>query len=588
MARLQSAKETGRVSCETQVTFVGRELFEMCKPGQNGSQTYADKTKQQDIVVEEHQQPQQEMMAPRHDVAAPQQEERADTPYARFFHSIKPLPPLPLAEGPVPKEEKVGYKERKRQKKQYEKLGKENRLLKENEVKALPQFQTKERRKEWANETLPHSKLTREQTLKQVLNEKDYSNFENLDLVSRNLIATNALAKFVKDYNIAENSDPEAICAQIQRTGEGVSALLDPTLRLGLSLAQRSLDYRPKVRNFFRKLDEAMSTAVMVSTLTHVADQNAVKTYFQGKGSPDADGDARNAIEANKAQQIQIAKRLLLMQISNFKEVRTVKKHRFKADETRKENWDKSMAVALSHCSRVVLTLPKEDVFSSANAHKKMWKSILTIDGANTAQDNSRASSTHSIKRRKVKNNGSVGSKEKKVWFNLIGQRGMNCAIGGLGNAGVSGKTLCNDGSCGHFYSMYKEADAEHYGAMLMGLESDANAVTNQMGHTHDWHATAEKASSLGGQRTDEVGDKYGGRQCDLSEIPANTITLWMTALEHAMLYWQSQPGGMSSTEAVKAMQMISGKKLDAEGQQELLTLLNNAEARLLFPHFYN
>ena len=35
-------------------------------------------------------------------------------------------------------------------------------------------------------------------------------------------------------------------------------------------------------------------------------------------------------------------------------------------------------------------------------------------------------------------------------------------------------------------------------------------------------------------------------------------------------------------------MEMISGKKLDADSQRELLTLLNNAEARLLFPHFYN
>ena len=128
------------------------------------------------------------------------------------------------------------------------------------------------------------------------------------------------------------------------------------------------------------------------------------------------------------------------------------------------------------------------------------------------------------------------------------------------------------------------EADADHYGAMLMGLESDANAVTNQMGHTHDWHATAEKASSLGGQRTDEVGDKYGGRQCDLSEIPANTITLWMTSLEHAMLYWQSQPGGMSSPEAVRAMQMLSGKKLNVDRQHELLTMLTNAEAAYLNP----
>ena len=558
----------------------------MPKPGENSGQTYANETKQKNIVVEERERAQQNVVAPQHDIAEKRQVER-DSPYARFFHTLKPLPPVPVAGGPGPEEGKVGYKERKRQKKQYEKLGKENRLLRENEVKALPQFQTREGREKWANETLPHSKLTREQTLKQVLNEKDYSNFENLDLVSRNLIASNALAKFVRDYGIGENSAPEAVCAQIQRSGEGVSALLDPTLRLGLSLAQRSRDFSPKMQKFFRELDESMSTAVMVSTLTHVADRNKVKTYFEGKGAGDAGGDADSAIEANKAQQIQIAKRLLLMQISNFQKVTTLEKHRFKADVVREEAWDKSMAVALSHCSRVVLTLPKQDQgFSDAVEQKKMWKSILTTGGENDAQDNSRASSTHSIARRAIKNKGAVGSKEKKVLFNLIGQRGMNCAIGGLGNAGVSGKTLCNDGSCGHFYSMYKEADSNNYGAMLMGLESDANAVTNQMGHTHDWHATAEKASSLGGQRTDEVGDKYGGRQCDLSGITASTITLWMTALENAMRYWQSQTGGMSSPEAVRAMQMISGKKLNVDRQHELITMLTNAETAYLNTRF--
>lgn len=50
---------------------------------------------------------------------------------------------------------------------------------------------------------------------------------------------------------------------------------------------------------------------------------------------------------------------------------------------------------------------------------------------------------------------------------------------------------------------MYKEGDEEHYGAMLMGMESDAHGVMNQMGHTHDIHATPEKACSFGGQRTD-------------------------------------------------------------------------------------
>ena len=191
--------------------------------------------------------------------------------------------------------------------------------------------------------------------------------------------------------------------------------------------------------------------------------------------------------------------------------------------------WDKSMAVALSHCSRVVLTLPKQDAGDSNVLHQlNMWKAIYTVNGSNTAEDNSRASSTHSIEQRKVSEKGIMRTKEKKVLFNLVGQRGMNCAIGGLGNAGVSGKTLANDGSCGHFYSMYKEADAETYGTILMGLESDANAVTNQMGHTHDWHATPEKASSLGGQRTDEVGDKYGGRQCLLNEMSANELCIYL------------------------------------------------------------
>ena len=234
------------------------------------------------------------------------------------------------------------------------------------------------------------------------------------------------------------------------------------------------------------------------------------------------------------------------------------------------------MAVALSHCSHVTLTLPKQDQRSPANEQEKMWRSILTTGGENTAQDNSRGSSTHSLERRKIKDGGKV--KEKKVLFNLIGQRGMNCAIGGLGNAGVSGKTLCNDGSCGHFYSMYKEADADHYGAMLMGLESDAYGVTNQMGHTHDIHATGEKASSLGGQRMDEVGDKYGGRQCNLASRSAGEITDWMEKLECAMLYWQSQEGGMSSPDAVLAMKMISGEKMRLDDQMRLYGILKEAQ----------
>lgn len=105
---------------------------------------------------------------------------------------------------------------------------------------------------------------------------------------------------------------------------------------------------------------------------------------------------------------------------------------------------------------------------------------------------------------------------------------------------------------------MYKEGDEEHYGAMLMGMESDAHGVMNQMGHTHDIHATPEKASSFGGQRTDEVGNKYGGRQCDLSKKSAREITRWMTAFERKMQEWQSQPD-----EADYAAPLLTGEAVE-------------------------
>ena len=491
--------------------------------------------------------------------------------YSGFFQRMTSLDAgIPVADGQAGQEEHVGYKERKRRRKELERqreeyeqlnqsLSKSPRLLNEEEIHELPLFKSPAAARKWADEKLPHSTLTRGETMRQV-NDGDFSNFENLDHALRNVVAGNALRRFMQDYEVSGRSDPEELCRRIKESGEGVSALLDPALRLGLSLAQRSDSFSPELKDVFLRLDEAMSTAVMTETLTHVASFDNVRQHFQEKGSSDPDADAHRAITENKAQQIQIAKRLLLMQLSSFREI-----SKDANGHNKVTLWGKSTAVALSHCSRVSLILPQQDSGrSNAVEQEKMWRAILTIGGENPAQDNSRFSSTHSIERRKVSDlDGDIGViLEKKLPFNFIGQRGMNCAIGGLGNAGVSGRMLCNDGSCGHFYSMHKTADTRHCGAMLMGLESDAAGVTNQMGHTHDIHATAEKASSLGGQRIDEVGVKYGGRQCDLSRKSAADITAWMLALENAMQRWQDEPDGMSSAEAAETMAMLTGKKL--------------------------
>ena len=447
----------------------------------------------------------------------------------------------------------------------------------------------KKDREHWEKQVLPHSKLTRGETLRRIIEEGDYSNFENLDELMRNRVATSALLNFNEAFQINEHTTVDEIMSYYREHSEGVSMFLDPALRLGFSLAQKTGGMPDWAKTLYRELDEAMSTEVMVATLTHKPDVKTVASYYEKKKSKSklaALYAAYDAIADNKAQQIQIAKRLLLMQLSVF-HVPVKDKYGFEVSYS----WDKTMAVALSHCSRVALTLPrlKEDSrVNNAQEHQRMWNAIYTVNGKNDAKDNSRMSSTHDIERRVVvrgvadgKDPGWVAiSWEKKVRFNFTGQRGMNCAIGGLGNNGVGGELLSNDGSCGHFYSMYKEADADHNGAMLMGLESDAAGVMNQMGHTHDLFATPEKASSLGAQRTDEVGEKYGGRQCDLSGMSAETITTWLKALENAMLGWQRQDGGMGSADAMEVMKLLAGKKMSAQDWTIMKQGLNLPDAQ--------
>ena len=569
----------------------------MCQVVSSGQQ-YQNKTQQmkQTVNVEQPQQ-QQKVVQPAYEeeekyIAVP-----VDTSYSDFMKRFHPLSGTAVEGNQPPAEEKLSRKQRKRRNKMLKEgyqqkvdAAKEaHGLVLEEDLKDTFKGWGKKDREHWEKEVLPHSKLTRGETLRRIIEDGDYSNFENLDELMRNRVATSALLNFNEAFQINEHTTVDEIMSHYREYSSGVSMFLDPALRLGFSLAQKTGGMPDWAKTLYRELDEAMSTEVMVATLTHVPDVKTVASYYEKKKSKSklaALEAAYDAIADNKAQQIQIAKRLLLMQLSVF-HVPVKDKYGFEVSYS----WDKTMAVAFSHCSRVALTLPrlKEDSrVNNAQAHQRMWNAIYTVNGKNDAKDNSRMSSTHDIERRVVvrgvadrKDPGWVAiSWEKKVRFNFTGQRGMNCAIGGLGNNGVGGELLSNDGSCGHFYSMYKEADADHNGAMLMGLESDAAGVMNQMGHTHDLFATPEKASSLGAQRTDEVGEKYGGRQCDLSGMSAETITTWLKALENAMLGWQRQEGGMGSADAMEVMKLLAGKKMSAQDWTIMKQRLNLPDAQ--------
>jgi hypothetical protein len=169
--------------------------------------------------------------------------------------------------------------------------------------------------------------------------------------------------------------------------------------------------------------------------------------------------------------------------------------------------------------------------------------------------------------------------KEKKKLANFSGQEGLNVAIGGLYSEGINKRRLLNDGSCGHIYTMKKEATKDKYGGFLLGFESDAYKKTNQLGHKHGF-GNGEFASSFGGQRVDEIGDKYGGRVCDLGNIAPEVITGRMLQLERYMRRAMSEGADMTPV-----MRILAGKQMSTQELNDFFRMLDLQTAELESRH---
>ena len=142
--------------------------------------------------------------------------------------------------------------------------------------------------------------------------------------------------------------------------------------------------------------------------------------------------------------------------------------------------WDGPVANAFSHCSRVSYILPgmKENE-TTANIDK-------TIDaflGKNKGRDagfKKRTAATHAIRRKSKKSNGQKFTELKKKLGWYWGQNGMNVAVGGLSQNGITGKggadrMLLNDGSCGHIYMHLEEGDTENYSGVMVGVRRSSS-----------------------------------------------------------------------------------------------------------------
>ena len=323
----------------------------------------------------------------------------------------------------------------------------------------------------------------------------DCTHMQDLDSVLRNRAATKWMSQ---NHPISEHQTPEQFIQSLKynHPADYISEMMNPLLRMGISCVINSPDVEPAVVAKYRKIDELLNKEIMIATITK-------------KVPGSTPGYTREEREQNLKAQVFIFKTMLTCHLGRMR-VKDSKK-----TPPVNEDWHGAVANAFAHCSRVMITLPGAggEQFSEQR-QEAMFQSFNKKAGFDP-----RLGATHTMSRKKK---GSDGEAKEVKFFSPRSQYGLNVAVGGMGNNGIPDATgrprlLRNDGSCGHLFMHFEEGTKSKHAGMLIGFESDAYKKMNQTGHVHDKKATGEFASSFGGQRCDEIGDKYGGRVVDMS-----------------------------------------------------------------------
>ncbi len=377
----------------------------------------------------------------------------------------------------------------------------------------------------------------------------NFSHMEKTDIIIRNVAAS----EYMSALAVPAHTTAEGFIDSIMDK-EGVRGLMNPLLRIGLSLCIHDERYTQVFGPFaacfptaaaVRDLEAKINARVMAETILKVPDttelqfEYGIRDAHEYAGLPDEEKKKEikkntkkikklnDDLERNRKSQIFMAKTMLAAQLGNF---------RLKTGNA-EGAWTGPVANAFAHCSRVGIVLPGKQ----GSAYKDSDRDATTAAfiGKNKGEGSGfygRITATHAIKT-KAKGMGRQFEEKKKSWGWILGQYGMNVAIGGMGNRTINNPDegfISNDGKHGHIYMHLESGNKDHYTGLLIGFESDAPGKTNLLGHTHG-AGNPEFASSFGGQRIDEVGNKYGGRVVDLSTVDEEAFRFVMDGLETTM-----------------------------------------------------
>ena len=413
--------------------------------------------------------------------------------------------------------------------------------------------------------TVEGTKMTQQQLFDQVTQRHDYTHMQNLDSVLRNRAAT----MYIMDpqHRLNENETPDQYITRLKaqytaNPEQLTTAMMHPLFRMGISCMINSPEVDQATKDKYRQLDALLNKEIMIATLATIP-----KTCTD-PGNEITQDDVTRSVQS----QVFMIKMLAATHLGRLKKV--VK------EPPSSDNWSGPVANAFAHCSRVMFTLPGDRNPGYKERERRMHEGFQL-----QAPFKTRGGATHSMSRKRK----SATSKATEVkFFSPRSQYGMNVAVGGLGNNGIpaadqSVRKLRNNGSCGHLYMHFEEGTESKHAGMLIGFESDAYKVMNQTGHVHDKKATGEFASSFGGQRCDEIGEKYGGRVVDLGDINVRKFTDFMGLINGVTteLFRKGVAGDAQAQQSLTELAtMLSGDLMNATQMEAFVKKLYELQGR--------
>lgn len=344
--------------------------------------------------------------------------------------------------------------------------------------------------------------------------EGDFSQFEKVAPPLRNYLASQYMNELDKSHPEIGQAGPEH--PEVKKLLE--EHAMNPAFRLGCSLRAQSENYN---KQNYTQYDDYMNSHIMARTLSPITPSQVQNLRKQGLKN---DG-LNDFIGKNVEKQVMVAKTLYMAHlgealVKSEKSMGSWQNGGVAYGGIVAEPLDRPVASMAAHCSRTAYVFPP----GPGPQQDELFESLTGSAKGNSAGLVRRALATHS-----VSSGPSVDHFKEEKKPTITNQFGMDIAIGGVGNPGISGpegkpRILKNNGSCGHMYMHMDKGGPSKCGSLLIGFESDSPFTTNQMGHTHDLNATPESMSSFFGQRSDEMGLKYGGRIVDCTKVPMDKM----------------------------------------------------------------